>query len=63
MSDEEVRQWAVEAEKNISLLMDQLHSAVYILEECGIYGLSDLTGLPAGVIAEAFKIIFSVDKQ
>jgi hypothetical protein len=43
--------------------MDQLHSAVYILEECGIYGLSDLTGLPAGVIAEAFKIIFSVDEQ
>ena len=63
MSDEEVRQWAVEAEKNISLLMDQLHSAVYILEECDICGLSDLTGLPAGVIAEAFKIIFSVDKQ
>ncbi len=62
MSDKEVRQWAIKAQEYINSLQDKLYSAEYILEECGVCGLSDLTGLPAGVIAEAFKVIFPVDK-
>jgi hypothetical protein len=40
-------------------LRDQLHSARYILEECGAGQLSQISGLPEGVVVSALENILS----
>ena len=46
-------------ERENARLREQLHSARYLLEECGPRQLAEISGLPEGVVVSAMENILS----
>jgi hypothetical protein len=54
--------FARELERENARLRDQLHSARYLLDECGAGQLSQISGLPEGVVVSALENVLSNDQ-